>query len=106
MKKVFWDHLIEITDIERKIDEHGVVKEEKHHLLRIVHQTFDAKLLEEVLTHLPEKKHQTFLDKFSKEPHHSSLLDHLKEEIEDIEEKIKKAVKKIKKEILEELHKL
>jgi len=106
MKKVFWDYLIEIDEIKIKIDEHGIVEKERFHLLRIVHQTFDAKLLEEVLTHLPKKKHKAFLDKFSKTPHHPTLLDHLKEEIDDIEEKIKKAVKKIKKEILEELHKL
>lgn len=106
MKKPFWDHLIEIEEIEIKIDEHGLVKEEKIRLLRVVHQTFDMKIMETILSHLPKEKHKTFLDKFSKKPHHPKLLDFLKEELEDIEEKITKLAKQLKKEVLEQLDKI
>lgn len=106
MKRVFWDHLIEIEEIEIKIDEHGLEKEEKLQLLKTIHQTFDAKILEEVLSHLPKEKHTTFLDKFAQKPHHPNVLEFLKEEIEDIDEKISKLAKKLKKEILEELAKI
>lgn len=106
MTKLFWDHLIAIEEIEMKIDEHGLVKEEKFKLLQIVRQTFDAKILEGVLSNLPTEKHKHFLDKFHQAPHHPKLLEFLKEEVEDIEEKISQLAKNLKKEILEELAKI
>ena len=104
MAKIFWDYLIQIEEIEIKIDEYGLDKEEKLEFLRTVRQTFDARLLEEVLSLLPEEKHTAFLDKFTKKPHHPKLLEFLKEEIEDVEEKISEIAKNLKEEILEKLH--
>ena len=58
-----------------------------------------------ILTHLPQEKHERFLDSLSRKPHHSKLMDFLKEEVEEIEEKIKKVVKEVKREILNQLGK-
>lgn len=103
MKKIFWDHLLEIEDIKITIDKHGLVEEEKIKLLEVVHQTIDAKIMETILSHLPKEKHRLFLDQFSKAPHHPKLLDFLKKEIQDIEEKIKVLSRKLKQDILKEL---
>ncbi len=103
MKKVFWDHLIEVEEITVVIDQQGVGKEEKEKLLRVVYQTFDMHILDTVLTHLPKEKHKVFLDQFAKEPHHPRLLKIIKQEIVDIEDKIKHRVIEIKQEILTEL---
>lgn len=101
--KPFWDNLVEVEEIRIKIDEHGLEDEEKKELLEITYQTFDIRIMEIILTHLPEKKHQSFLDTLSRKPHHSKLMDFLKEEVEDIEEKIKELVKEVKEEILSRL---
>jgi len=106
MSKLFWEPLVEIEEIELKIDEHGLVKEQKLHLLEITHQTYGIKIVDIVLSHLPKEKHKPFLDKYADKSHHPNLLDWLKEEVEDIEEKIKELTGKVKKEILDELHKI
>ncbi len=103
MRKVFWDHLIEIEEISITIDKQGVNKEEKEKLLRVVYQTFDMHILDTVLSHLPKEKHKLFLDQFASEPHHPKLLEIVKKEVVDIEDKIKHRVIEIKKEILVEL---
>jgi len=105
MKKVFWDHLIEIEEISIAIDKQAIGKKEKEKLLRVVYQTFDMHILTTVLSHLPKEKHPKFLDYFSKKPDHPQILSLLTKEVQDIEEKIKIAAQKIKKEILVELHK-
>lgn len=105
MRKVFWDHLIEIEEIKIKIEEFKLSQEEKNKLIHITYETFDMHILETILTHLPKEKHRKFLDHFSKMPYHPKVLDLLKKDVKDIEEKIKIAGQKIKKEILAELHK-
>lgn len=101
--KPFWDQLVEIEEIKIKIKEYGLREEEENELLDLTYQTFDLRVMETVLSHLPQEKHQRFLDTFSRKPHHPRLMAFLKEEIENIEEKIKKLARQVKKEILTQL---
>lgn len=103
--KPFWDNLVEIREIRLKLDEYDLGKKEKKELLDVAYQTFDIRIMEIILTSLPEEKKQSFLDTFSRKPHHPKLMASLKEEIEDIEEKISEIAKQVKEEILDQLKK-
>ncbi len=101
--KPFWDNLVEIREIRIKLDEHGLGRREKKKLLKVAYQTFDIRIMEIILTHLPEEKKQNFLNTFSRKPHQAELMASLKEDIADIEEKISALAKEVKKEILDQL---
>jgi len=103
IKKVFWDKLIEMDDIQIQIDQYGLAQKEKTELLKVVYQTIDIRILDVILSSLPKEKHQSFLDKLTKTPQHHKLLKFLKENVEDIEDKIKDLTKEVKKEIIEKL---
>lgn len=101
--KPFWDNLVEIKEIRIKLDEHTLRRREKKKLLKVAYQTFDIRIMEIILTHLPEEKQQSFLDTFSRKPHQAELMALLKEDIADIEEKINALAKEVKEEILDQL---
>lgn len=102
MTKTFWKPLIKIKEIQIKINNQPYKEEEKLKLLQIVYQTIDIKVLETIFSSLPEKKHKSFLNKFAEKPSNSSILDYLKQEVEDIEERIITLIDEIKKQILQE----
>ncbi|PIS08964.1 hypothetical protein COT75_03815 [Candidatus Beckwithbacteria bacterium CG10_big_fil_rev_8_21_14_0_10_34_10] len=106
MKKLFWDYLIEVEEIKVKLDKHGMVKEESYHLLKVAHDTFNLKILDEVLSYLPKEKHKEFLKELDEKPDNPKLLEVLKKEVEDIENKIKEVVKNVKQEILEKIEEI
>lgn len=102
MTKPFWNHLIKIEKITLTLDRHGLTKKEKIEILTIIHQTIDNHILKTILTHLPQEKHQLFLDQFAAAPHQPDLLDFVKQEIADIEEKIDQLLQELEPQLLQE----
>ncbi len=103
IRRVFWDKLIEIDDLQAEIEQYKLPRKEKTELLKVVYQTIDIRILDIVLSSLPKEKHQSFLDRLTKKPKHNKLLKFLKENVENIEDKIQNLAKEVKKEILEKL---
>ncbi len=104
MAKIFYDHLILIEEISTELEQYSLSADEKEELLRLADEALHHHVLETILTHLPEEKHEKFLTAFHKTPYDRKLLDYLKKEIEeDIEEKIRAEAAKVKKEILAEI---
>ena len=78
-------------------------KQEKQELLIMIKETIHFRMITEILTFLPEEKHEWFLDEYQKLPHKQTLLEKLGKLVEDIEDKIRQAGERIKTEILEEM---
>lgn len=104
MSKIFYDHLVQIEEIYLELDKHDLPKENRDELASLIDETTHHRILDTILTHLPQEKHQTFLEKFHASPHDQKLLTYLKSEIAaDIEEKIKTEGRKLKAELLAEI---
>lgn len=102
MTKIFYDHLIILTDLEIKISGLGLEPEEREELGQLVEETVHYRILTRILDSLPQENHEEFLDFFHQAPYEENLLDYLKEKIEDIEEIIKKEIKDLEQSLLEE----
>ena len=87
MSKLFYDHLIVLTEVESAIKAQAETEEERHELWQIVDEIIHLRMLELFLNRLAEKHHDEFLEKFHKRPHDESLIDYLNEKIgENIED--------------------
>lgn len=104
MSKIFYDHLIILTEVETEIKSMVETEEERHELWQIVDEIIHHRVLGCIMDKLPHGYHDEFLEKFHKTPYDESLLDYLKEKInEDVEELIKGEVNGLASEILKEI---
>jgi len=101
--KFFYRKLVQIDDLKNVLESEELAIEEKQELVLMVKDTLHHRVVETVLTHLPEKHHSEFLDTFAKKPQDEGILGFLKEKVEDIEDKITEAIEKVKAEILADL---
>ncbi len=104
MSRIFYDHLIILTEVEAEIKSVAETEEERHELWHIVDEIIHHKMLEFFLDVLSEEHHHEFLDKFHQVPHDERHIHYLNERTEgDIEELIKKEIRKMESEILKEI---
>jgi hypothetical protein len=101
MSMLFYDHLIVIDKIEKKIKKVSGSNDEMQELWKYVEELIHARVFDCCLGNLPEEHHNEFLDKFHKAPHDSGLLEYLNQKIgKDVEKLIKVEIKKLSKELL------
>ena len=101
MTSLFFDHLIVVKGLDKKIKRMTSSNDEMQELWSYVEELIHTKVLDCCLGNLPEDNHQEFLEKFHKAPHDSSLLDYLNQKIgKDVEKLIKAEIKKLSKELL------
>lgn len=104
MSKIFYDHLIILTEVETEIKSMAESEEERHELWQIVDEIIHHRVLGCIMDKLPHGYHDEFLERFHKTPHDESLIDYLKEKInEDVEVFIRKEINKLEKEIISEI---
>ena len=104
MSKLFYDHLIFLSDLEIEIKSIAETEEERHELWQIVDEIIHHRILEFFLDKLAEEHHDGFLEKYSEAPHDESHLQFLNERIEgEIEELIREEVDNLASEILREI---
>lgn len=104
MSKLFYDHLIIIEEIIFVLDKHRLSNEERSKFLRLIDETINHHVLDEILTHLPKADHQEFIEKFSSYPHDIGLMNYLKGKTAvDIEKKIMHRASKVKKDLIKEI---
>lgn len=102
MSNLFYKHLVIIDDIVAVFDEHKVTPHEKEDLLAMVHETLHHHILDTVLTHLPRKHHETFLEKITS--NHPEILGFLREKTKvDIEKEIRRTIERVTKMILRDI---
>jgi hypothetical protein len=102
MSNLFFDHLIEFDKLEKSLSESAYEHEEKLELWQFIDTITHYRIINLILTLLPEKHHFTFLSNYQEAPFDHELLDFLnKKSQEDIEEKLKKETESLALEILE-----
>lgn len=97
--KIFYDHIINVSDIITEVERLEIQPEEKEELAQIVDSTIHHEVISVILTHLPEENHQEFLERFHAKPHDDKLLDYLKVKVEDIEDKLQDTGKSLREKI-------
>lgn len=106
MSKLFYDHLINLEDLEEAMREHALEPEEKEELHQLIDEMIHHRVLGCILDQLPREHHEEFLNRFHNAPHDTRIVVFLQiktpKEV-DIEEKILEEVQKLKQELLEEI---
>lgn len=96
-KATFYDHLLDLTDLEKHLG-----KDEE--LMLIAKKTLRNHALVSILQVLPKDKHDNFLQAFSQEPSDTRHWEYLRKHItSDLEKIIKTEVTRAKKDILKHL---
>lgn len=104
MSKIFYDHLINLDKVEKKIKKITLREEEKQELWDIVDEIVHHKVFGCIMDNLPDEHHEDFLDKFQKAPYDEGLVDYLSERIgKNFDELIKQELGNLAFELLEEL---
>lgn len=101
MSIIFYDHLVLINGLEKKLKKRANSNEEMQELWLYVEELIHHRVLECCLGNLPEEHHLEFMEKFHSKPHDKGLLDYLNLKIgKDVEKLIKAEIKKLSKELL------
>ena len=104
MSKLFYDHLIILSEVEAEVKVIAETEEERHELWQIVDETINNRVLELLLDKLAEEYHDEFLEKFHEAPHDETIFDYLKEKIdENIEGFIKEEIGNLAYAILKDI---
>lgn len=106
MSHIFYDHLLELGEVEKAIKKAAQTIEERDELWQIVDEIVHHKIMGCVLDKLPIQQHTEFLERFEKAPHDESLLDYLKAKIgENVEELLRQELGNLAYELLESIKK-
>lgn len=96
MSKIFYDQIVDLEAVEKKIKKIARTAEEREELYQLVDEILHHKVLGCILDKLPKENHEEFLTKFSEKPHDEGLWHYLAEKIrEDVEAFIKYEVHKL-----------
>lgn len=104
MSKLYYDHLIDLGELESYIKSVAQTLEEKQELWQIVDELVHHKIMECVLDQLDEEFHGEFLRKFHEAPHDETLIEYLTQKIKnsDIEDLIRNQATTLTSEIQSE----
>ena len=105
MSKLFFDHLLVLSEVETFIKKNASSKEDKEEQWRLVDEIVTHKVVEKVLDRLPRDNHEEFLEIFHKCPHDEVyIFEYLNEKTgKDMEGELRKELEEVGKEILREI---
>lgn len=102
MSSLFFDSLVDLSDIDKEIKSLAETEEERHELWHIVDEIVHHRVLGCVLGHLPHECHHEFLERFHAAPYDRTLIDYINDQIDEkIEDLIGDEMGGLKKEILQ-----
>ncbi|KKQ95866.1 MAG: hypothetical protein UV74_C0013G0471 [Candidatus Woesebacteria bacterium GW2011_GWB1_43_14] len=100
MSKIFFDHLVELDKIERKIKKIAQTPEEREEIFHLIDEIIHHRVIGCILDRLPESEHRRFSKKLVERPFDDRIISYLQKKIsEDVEEFIKKEIADIKDEL-------
>lgn len=105
MSKLFFDHLIELKEVDKQIKKVAKTPEEREELWALVDEIVHHKVMGCILDRLPRGDHEEFLHLVEKSPHDEELLfSYLKVKVgHDIEEIIRAEIDGFSTDMLKEL---
>ena len=106
MSKVFYDHLVDLTDVERAVKKHIKNPEARDEIFHLIDEIVHHRVTGCVLNCLPEEHHEDFVKNVHEKPHDENLMDYLKQRVvEDVEEFVKNEAKTLSQELIQMLDK-
>jgi hypothetical protein len=105
MSKLFFDHLVELKEVDRQIKKVAKTAKEREELWGMVDEIVHHKVIGCILDKLPREHHEEFLEIFHKSPHDQDLLiGYLRSRISDnIEDLIKQEIGDFSADLLQDL---
>ena len=101
MSIIFYDRLIAISSLDKKIKKLTESSDERQEMWQMVEEIIHHKILGCCLDHLPKEHHNEFLDMFHKAPHDEKLLKYLSEKSKtNMKKVIKQEIKQLTKDLL------
>jgi len=101
MSKLFYDHLIELTEIDILVKNSAETSEEREELWNLIDEIIHHRMFHALLANLHERYHEEFLDKFHQAPHDGSIFEYLSHRMDsDPQELILKESKHLMDELL------
>jgi hypothetical protein len=106
MSILFYDHLIDKTEIKAKLDELNLPEDKRSKFKTMIDEILHAGILEYILQKLHPHNHATFLSQLERAPYDPELIRYLKQYADEkIEEGIEKESERIIKLVLRDLRK-
>ena len=105
MSKLFYDHLVELKEIDKQIKKVAKTSAEREELWGLVDEMIHHKVFGCILDKLPKEHHEEFLGMVHKSPHDSEyLFVYLRERVgSDIETIIKKEIENFSVDLLRDI---
>lgn len=101
MSKVFYDHLVDFSELESLIKRNITDPSEREEIYRIIDEIVHHRVLGCILDRLPREHHSGFLNEVSERPHDEGILEYLKDKVvEDVAEFIKREIHGLSVELL------
>lgn len=101
MSKLFFDHVVDLSGVEKELKKIVPDKEMQEELLHIIDEITHHRVLGCILERLPEHHHEEFVAHLSDRPHDESIFEYLKERIgEDVQGFIKDEMVMLGEELL------
>lgn len=102
MSKIFYDHLIDLSTVEKEIKKNIKDPEERAEIYKLVDEIVHHRIVGCILDELPKSHHNEFLTKLSDRPHDDNLFIYLKEKLSvDVEQFIRREMYDIGSELLQ-----
>jgi hypothetical protein len=105
MKKMFYSHLVEISELEIELNLLDLSHAEKEELISHVHSSIHYRVLDTVLSDLSAKDKKIIINHINNE-NHEKIWERFFKNASQIEEKIKNTVEDVSREFVEEIEKI
>lgn len=98
---MFFDHLLDLSDLEKVINKSVETKEERDEIWSLVDEIVHHRVLESILDTLHKDHHEEFIMRMKKAPYDESIIEYLSLKVKrDIGEVIKQELGKLTYELL------
>ena len=104
MSKIYYDHLIDFSELEKALKETISEPNEREEFWQLVDEIIHQKVMVFILDMLPEEYHEEFIERVTSSPYDHTHLEFLKERIkDDVEVLLGDLFSELQRELLGEL---
>lgn len=102
MSKLFYDHLLDLNDLEALIKKNVKDQDARQEIYRLIDEIVHHRVIGCILQRLPSEHHKDFINHVASRAHDEGILEFVRERVsEDVEEFIKQEVYMVGREILD-----
>ncbi len=103
MSKLFYDHILELEELEVQLRDIVETEEERHELWHLIDDIIHHEVLGCIFDHLPYDHHEEFLTKFHEAPYDEGLIIFVNEKAGiDIENLLLKRINELQEDLLKD----